>query len=140
MKKYLFAACLLLAAIAAGAVYFASPTPQDLSAPEYCEDVVLQTAESLPPEQSAEELLDLGRSFYLYDFSDRPTAIFYQLRPRGYAIYDYRKAAVLEYSLENDHAYYTDPAERWYYDGVLQYYGAVEGGFQNLATGRLKKG
>lgn len=38
----------------------------------------------------------------------------------------------------NSITFYTDSMQRYYYEGVFNYYKSVLGGFENLATGHIK--
>ena len=110
----------------------------DVSEEVYCADVVAQIADSPLMTADVGNQLDLEDSFYLYNFADQPIAIFYKLDPVGYAIYGFTGSTVLEYTTECDHPFYTDASQRYYYEGVFNYYKAVDGGFENLATGQIK--
>lgn len=101
----------------------------------YLNQVYSQMADSIETNRMAAEELSVTRAEYLYDFNDDPIAILYRFAPKGYAIYDYVTSIVLEYSKDNDHPFYTDLSERYYYNGVFGYYAATEDGFVNLATG-----
>ncbi|MCC8153559.1 MAG: hypothetical protein LIP01_04720 [Tannerellaceae bacterium] len=109
-----------------------------IDSPAFCADVIAEMADSLEMKADESDLLDLERSFYLYNFNNEPIAIFYQLSPVGYAIYDYAGTTVLEYTKEANHPFYTNPNQRYYYEGVFGYYEAVANGFRNLATGQIK--
>lgn len=113
-------------------------TDDGIASEEYCRDVIMQTTNSTVALAESTDLLDLKNSFYLYNFSGNPIAIFYQLNPAGYAIYDFSGKTVLEYSTECDHPFYTDITQKYYYEGVLNYFIPTEGGFKNLATGEVK--
>lgn len=105
-----------------------------IDSPEYYNSVMMQMADSLDEEIPA-NAIDYTSSFYLYNFDDEPTAVFYQLKPVGYAIYDFARDSVLEYSKERDHPYYIDPEITYYYDGVFGYYVKTEEGFEDLVIG-----
>lgn len=107
-----------------------------LDSPEYYNSVMSQMVDSLDEEIPA-NAIDYSSSFYLYNFDDEPTAIFYQLNPVGYAIYDFAHDSVLEYSKERDHPYYIDPEKTYYYDGVFSYYEKTEEGFEDLVVGSI---
>lgn len=109
-----------------------------IDSPAFCADVIAEMADSLEMKADESDLLDLERSFYLYNFNNEPIAIFYQLSPVGYAIYDYAGTTVLEYTKEANHPFYTNQNQRYYYEGVFGYYEAVANGFRNLATGQIK--
>ncbi len=113
-------------------------TAPNLSSQNYCSDVIAQISDSLVMPHDEGTQLDLNNSCYLYNFSDQPIAIFYKLDPVGYAIYDYTGSTVLEYTTECDHPFYTDLTQRYYYEGVFNYYKSVPEGFENLATGQIK--
>ena len=115
-----------------------SSSPPDISSSNHCSNVITQISDSSSPQETPDTILNLIQSFYLYNFADEPNAIFYQLKPIGYAIYDFRKSTVLEYNLETDHPYYTDLTRKYYYDGVFNYYEASGNGFVHLATGQTK--
>lgn len=74
---------------------------------------------------------------YLNTLAGEPVAIFYQLSPCGYAILDHISGKVLEYSIENNHPYYVNRNEQYYYDGVLRYFSLEQDGFLNLLTGEV---
>ena len=109
-----------------------------ISKPGFCADVLAEIANSPVTKANDNNQLDLGNSFYLYNFNDEPIAIFYQLSPIGYTIYDYTGKTVLEYTTESNHPFYNDPNQRYYYEGVFCYYEPVENGFRNLETGQVK--
>ncbi len=110
----------------------------DVSEKEYCEDVIEQIADSTIRTADARNQINLEDSFYLYNFADQPIAIYYKLEPVGYAIYDFIASTVLEYTTECEHPFYVDASQKYYYEGVFNYYKAVPGGFENLATGQIK--
>lgn len=119
--------------------------PEDITSLEYCEDVIRQSygpdteqAELFYLKGSAEDIIDFENSFYLYSFDEKPIAIFYQFKPIGYAIYDFRKVYVKECNPEINHPFYVDPEKRYYHDGDCGYYEKTEEGFRNLAVGTLK--
>lgn len=117
----------------------AAESPSDLLSENYLSQVFYQMADSVElsaaPNAINSEALTVTHAEYLYDFDDQPIAILYQFSPKGYAIYDYDASVVLEYSKDNNHPFYTDADERYYYNGVFGYYAAAEDGFVNLATG-----
>lgn len=121
---------------------FAAEVNKDIeiiSSIDICADVIAEMADSpLMVASENELLLDLDSSFYLYNFNDEPVAIFYQLSPIGYAIYDYVGTTVLEYSTESNLPFFANPNQRYYYEGVFCYYEATENGYRNLATGKIK--
>ena len=110
----------------------------NIHSPAFCADVISEIADSTVMTADAADQLDLENSFYLYNFNDEPVAIFYQLSPIGYAIYDYQGQTVLEYTTETNHPFYTNQNQRYYYEGVFCYYEAVENGFRSLTTGKIK--
>lgn len=116
--------------------------PDEISSPKYCEKVMEQVfggdLQDSAPEILTDERINLDESFYLYDFYDRPVAIFYKLRP-GYAIYDYAEGYVRQYSTDQDSDVYTDSNTRYYYKGPYRYYIKTEEGFYNLWTGQVEK-
>ena len=116
----------------------AAENDMDLLSADYLNQVYYQMADSAAPNTIASDELSVSHAEYLYDFNDQPIAILYQFAPKGYAIYDYVASVVLEYSKDNDHPFYTDPAERYYYNGVFGYYAATANGFVNLATGMVE--
>ena len=86
--------------------------PEDITSVEYCEDVIRQSygpdteqAELFYLKGSAEDIIDFENSFYLYSFDEKPIAIFYQFKPIGYAIYDFRKGYVKECNPEINHPF-----------------------------------
>ena len=87
---------------------------------------------------SAEDSINFEKSFYLYSFDEKPIAIFYQLKPVGFAVYDFRKGYVKENNPEINHPFCTDPEKRYYFDGDCGYYKKTEEGFRHLAVGTLK--
>ncbi len=115
----------------------------DLRSDEYCIDVAEQTvntAEELSAARlAAKENIDFERSFLLYNLADQPIAIFYQLKPVGFAVYDFNNGLVLEYTTETNSKYDTDLSQKYYYEGIGNYYQATPEGFENLMTGQIKK-
>lgn len=84
---------------------------------------------------SKQREVEISDGMYLYSLGEQPIAVFYSLSPQGYAILDYKNGVVLEYSTEQNHPFYRNTKDRYYYDGVFNYYIKVsEGKFQNLAT------
>ncbi len=121
----------------------------DMSSSEYCENVIRQTfgpssEQALQftlqdsVQDSVENIIDFENSFYLYSFDEKPIAIFYQFKPIGFAVYDFRKGYVKEHNLEINHPFCTDPEKRYYYDGDCGYYEKTDEGFRHLAVGTLK--
>ena len=119
--------------------------PEEITSLEYCEDVIRQTygpdteqAKLFYQKNSAEDIIDFEKSFYLYSFDEKPIAIFYQFKPVGYAVYDFRKGYVKENNPEINHPFCTDHEKKYYYDGDCGYYEKTEEGFRHLAVGTLK--
>ena len=71
----------------------------------------------------------------LYSFADVPIAIYYELSPVGYAIFDAENLKVLEYSTEGEGPF-DDISSRCYYNGVLNYYYKSADKFINITTGQ----
>lgn len=65
---------------------------------------------------------------------DKPIAIYYELSPIGYAIFDIENLIVLEYSTEISGPY-SDISTRCYYNGVLNYFYESEGKFIDISSG-----
>lgn len=115
--------------------------PNKISSCEYCENVLHQVyGTDLSADEtnnSINNTIDLEKSFYLYNFDDEPVAIFYKLKPVGYAIYDCSGEYVRQYSTDYDSDVFTDCNETYYYNGPFNYYIKTEDGFYNLWTGQI---
>lgn len=107
----------------------------DFSQYQHLDNVYAQMGIPHTSAHSSRDTLSLDFSFFLYDFDENPVAIFYSFMPSGYAIYDYNTAVVLEYGTGIKHPFYTDTNERYYYNGVFEYYKKTIAGFENLETG-----
>ena len=116
--------------------------PDPISSPVYCENVIHQiygtNLNSVMTNNLIESTIDLEKSFCLYNFDDKPVAIFYKLKPVGYAIYDFVGEYVRQYSTDNDSDVFTDCEETYYYNGPYNYYVKTEEGFYNLWTGQIE--
>ena len=136
----LFLASLISLTISSLAFNIDNPAFPEISDLSHCNNVVSQTSDSLLSIATidSDNRIDIDKSFYLYNFNGDVIAIFYQLKPIGYAIYDFENTTVLEHSTESNHPYYTDLNQQYYFEGVFNYYAAVETGFVNLVTGQTK--
>lgn len=103
----------------------------------YLQNVFEQIADSDTELFSDIDYSNVSNARYLYDFDENPIAILYEFEPQGYAIYDFERNTVLEYTKEANHQFYTDSDKRYYYNGILEYYEKSDKGFVNLATGRI---
>lgn len=116
--------------------------PDKISSREYCEDVLHQIygtdLSADVTNNMINNTIDLEKSFCLYNFDDEPVAIFYKLKPVGYAIYDFAGEYVRQYSTDNDSDVFTDCEETYYYNGPYNYYVKTEEGFYNLWTGQIE--
>ena len=122
---------------------FALDFESDKSSPmseKFCTQVYEQIADapaSTLSSAAANSSVSIEAGQYLYSFEEQPIAILYRFSPQGYAIFDYKNETVLEYSTDSDNLFYTDKDEKYYYNGVLDYYEATDDGFKNLATGTV---
>lgn len=106
--------------------FFIQTKPVSVAFPLYCSDVHNQVPVNIK--------IDLNNSFYLYNFDDRPVAIFYRLQPSGYAIYDFTYGTVIEFS-HSDIECFTDSKCKYYYQGAFSYYQLEDDHFTHLITG-----
>lgn len=105
---------------------------------KYCSIVYEQIASSAIKEYAEKNKPTIASGMYLYSFDENPIAIFYNLAPKGYAIFDFTNGIVLEYSTETNNPFFTDRDVRYYYNGVFGYYQRMsDGKFINLATKRV---
>ena len=112
----------------------------DITNAVYCKDVMEQISHQVNVQiMSAEEVIDFSNSFLLYNFTEKPIAIFYKLTPVGYAIYDFTNGIVLQYATDTNNQVFVDKDEHYYYQGIREYYVRTDEGYLNLATGKIKK-
>lgn len=112
----------------------------DITNAAYCKDVLEQTSHQATPETaSPEEVMDFSNSFLLYNFAEKPIAIFYKLDPVGYVIYDFTNGIVLQYATDTEHPVLVDEKEHYYYQGIHEYYVQIDEGYLNVETGIIKK-
>ena len=142
MKRSLTAVMLCLCIVASALNASAFDGKTKLLAPmseSYCELVYQQVSTEPGAEQTVVQSADvtIESGDFLYSLLDEPIAIFYQLSPLGYAIFDPVTGQVLEYSIESDHPFYNNRSEHYYYDGVMRYFVLRTDGFVNLRTGQI---
>ncbi len=125
---------LLASTISASAISTENDNAINLNQSEMANIIISQIAAPNTSQISEGTQIILSGSKVLYSFMDEPIAIYYELSPVGYVIFDTENLRVLEYSTETSGPY-EDISTRCYYNGVLNYFYKSEGIFIDISSG-----